>query len=336
MIVKQTEDPERAARIKRAVDNCTQDAVETAKRDMAKQEQALREKQAAKISDGKKSGHRHKERGKTIPRPMMVSDHRDPLGDVVFEMPMKDLVIVGHRKNFGDIDALAKSILTERLIFPIVLAPDYSVLSGERRVKALEALGEKAARVVVVQDYEDARKRLLAEAEEDTTKPMLPSEKMALTMQLRELEKTAAGNRDVWTAAGFPSSGGYSRIKRVYDATLSDQTRLAAFAQELLNKLDDDTVAPTTALAALEEFRQNGGGILHKGKSSARGQVTAIRNSLLGLEGITTGLETAFHGGFERSCTRTMAAETAAALAGYSARLNRVARRLRAYGTEET
>jgi hypothetical protein len=255
--------------------------------------------------------------------------------DVVFELPLDDLVIVGYRKDFGDITKLAKNILTKGLINPIMLiGPGNTVLSGERRVAALRALGETKVRAVGVKDYDDARIRLLAERGNLLTKPMLYSEMMRLENLLRTLEKPSRGKRMYSQTVGFSSGGTYQRTKLVYDKLGSDSPEIRAFAEELMNKVDAGTLSPTTACSAIQDFEANGANV-PKGKSNSRTQVTAIRNGLLGLEGITTGLESVFDGGFERSCTRAMAAETAAALAGYSARLNRVVRRLRAYGTEQ-
>jgi hypothetical protein len=46
-----------------------------------------------------------------------------------------------HRKELGDIDALAESIGVLGLLHPLVATPDFHVIAGERRLRAVEKLG---------------------------------------------------------------------------------------------------------------------------------------------------------------------------------------------------
>jgi ParB family chromosome partitioning protein len=52
-------------------------------------------------------------------------------------------IIVGerHRKDMGDISALAASIREVGLLHPIVITPDGELIAGERRLRAVESLG---------------------------------------------------------------------------------------------------------------------------------------------------------------------------------------------------
>src|SRR5262245_47219468 len=63
-----------------------------------------------------------------------------------------DQIRVGerHRKDLGDIDALAANIQRVGLLQPIVVTPDGFLLCGERRLRAAKLLGWKMIPVTIV------------------------------------------------------------------------------------------------------------------------------------------------------------------------------------------
>ena len=46
-----------------------------------------------------------------------------------------------HRRDLGDVDALATSIAELGLLQPVVITPDGALVAGERRLEACKALG---------------------------------------------------------------------------------------------------------------------------------------------------------------------------------------------------
>jgi ParB family chromosome partitioning protein len=105
------------------------------------------------------------------------------------------LIKVGerHRKDIGDISALAASIEQIGLLQPIGIDPSYRLIYGERRLRAFEQLGRETipARVVHVPSL------LLAEhAENEIRKDFTPSERVAIGKAIEdELKATERRGR---------------------------------------------------------------------------------------------------------------------------------------------
>jgi ParB family chromosome partitioning protein len=55
-----------------------------------------------------------------------------------------------HRRELGDIGALAESIRNVGLLHPPVITPDGRLIAGERRLRACQALGWTSVLVTVV------------------------------------------------------------------------------------------------------------------------------------------------------------------------------------------
>ena len=101
-----------------------------------------------------------------------------------------------HRKDMGDLTALADSIATLGLLHPIVLTPTGRLIAGQRRLEACKLLGWTEIPAVTVAHINDARSILTAERDENTCrKDMTPSEKVAVGMAIEELEKPSAAER---------------------------------------------------------------------------------------------------------------------------------------------
>ena len=78
-----------------------------------------------------------------------------------------------HRRDMGDIDALAKSISEIGLLHPIVVTKDNTLVAGERRLAACKRLGWTDVQVTVVDLGEIARGEF---AENAIRKDFVPSE----------------------------------------------------------------------------------------------------------------------------------------------------------------
>jgi ParB/RepB/Spo0J family partition protein len=62
-----------------------------------------------------------------------------------------------HRRDLGNIDALAKSISEHGLLHPIVIDEDNNLVAGGRRLEAVQRLGWQDVRVTVVNIADIAR-----------------------------------------------------------------------------------------------------------------------------------------------------------------------------------
>ncbi|MEO5927675.1 MAG: ParB N-terminal domain-containing protein [Patescibacteria group bacterium] len=110
-----------------------------------------------------------------------------------------------HRKDMGDIAALAESIKSVGLLHPIVLNGDDELIVGRRRFEAVKHLGWSDVSVSVAKTFDDVHIALLAERDENTCrKDFTPSEAVSMATALQPLEKKAAQQRQ---AKAGPSNG---------------------------------------------------------------------------------------------------------------------------------
>jgi ParB family chromosome partitioning protein len=101
-----------------------------------------------------------------------------------------------HRRDFGDLEALALSIKRLGLLHPIVVDADRNLVAGHRRLEACRKLGWPKVHVTVVRKITDAVTALEAERDETTCrKDFTPTEAVALGMALEELEVPKAAAR---------------------------------------------------------------------------------------------------------------------------------------------
>lgn len=108
-----------------------------------------------------------------------------------------------HRSDLGDIDQLAESIRRDGLLQPIAITPDGVLLSGRRRLAALERLGEKKVAVWVVDGVSDKLSALLAEqADQVHHKPLTETERATLYRELKQILAEDAVRRQEATRFG--------------------------------------------------------------------------------------------------------------------------------------
>jgi N6-adenosine-specific RNA methylase IME4 len=111
-------------------------------------------------------------------------------------------IVVGdrHRRELGDLDALAASIRDVGLLQPLVVTPDKRLVAGARRLAAVKALGWTSVPVRVADGLTDAVRLLRAERDENTCrKDFAPSEAVAIGKALEELERPEAERRKAAT-----------------------------------------------------------------------------------------------------------------------------------------
>lgn len=122
-------------------------------------------------------------------------------------LAVDDVVVVGrHRKDLGDIDSLADSVLAVGLLHPIVVDPQHRLISGERRLAAWRKLHGTTLPIPahVITTVDSAVLHLWAERDENTCRlDFAPTEAVALGLALEELEKPKAEAR---RAANLPNA----------------------------------------------------------------------------------------------------------------------------------
>jgi len=115
-------------------------------------------------------------------------------GDLGIDQMMIDDIIIGewHRRELGDIDALAESIRENGLIHPIVVTPKGELLAGLRRLEACKKLGW---RLVTVRRI-DPDCPLRIEADENAVrKSFTPSEAVEIGGTLEPILRKRAQDR---------------------------------------------------------------------------------------------------------------------------------------------
>jgi ParB/RepB/Spo0J family partition protein len=103
-------------------------------------------------------------------------------------------IIVGkrHRKDLGDIDGLARSIKDNKLMHPVVIRPDGTLIAGERRIAACKLLGWTDIPVTVIDLDSVVRGEF---AENAHRKDFTLSEAVAIKRALEPKERAAAKER---------------------------------------------------------------------------------------------------------------------------------------------
>ena len=107
-------------------------------------------------------------------------------------------IIIGdrHRKDLGDIAALANSITDTGLLQPIAVTPHLRLVAGHRRLEAVRQLGWAEIPVHVVDGIDDELKALLAEHDENSCrKSFTPSEAVAIGKAIEEKVRAQAKER---------------------------------------------------------------------------------------------------------------------------------------------
>lgn len=112
------------------------------------------------------------------------------------------------RKDFGDIEELARDIEQNGLINPIVLTPDYQLVAGERRLRAHQFLKRQQvdARIMEISDYEHQLRLEISENEH--RKEFTFSERIEWAKRLEEVERIKAKERMAGGKENFPDHEG--------------------------------------------------------------------------------------------------------------------------------
>jgi hypothetical protein len=159
----------------------------------------------------------------------------------IIEIPCEQIRIgLRHRKDMGDLEALAVSISTVGLLHPPVVTKEGVLVCGERRFRAMrEILGWKTVPVIVLEVSSIVEGEY---AENEIRKNFTPSERVAIGRAIeaeigkRQGQRTDKGlpvncaevepgveTREVAAAkAGFDSASTYERAKRVVEKAVDE------------------------------------------------------------------------------------------------------------------
>lgn len=98
------------------------------------------------------------------------------------------------RKDYGDIEELAQDIKENGLINPPVVTPEYELIAGERRLRAMQQLGYQQieVRVMKVNDY--IHQLNLEISENESRKEFTKKERFEYTQKLIELKRLEGAN----------------------------------------------------------------------------------------------------------------------------------------------
>ena len=132
----------------------------------------------------------------------MADETNTPAGALAVTV---DSIVVGarHRKDAGDLDALAASIDQLGLLQPVTVTPDRVLVCGWRRLEAVKRLGWESIKVWVRSGISDPVTALLAERDENTQrKDYTPLEREALYREIKELLREDAARRQAETRFG--------------------------------------------------------------------------------------------------------------------------------------
>ncbi len=146
-----------------------------------------------------------------------------------------------HRKDMGDLKALAESIAADGLLQPVVLTPDYKLIAGARRIEAFKALERQEIPAHIVNIDSIVRGEFVENA---VRKDLTVSEKVAIGAALEEAlgerqgertdlqrgdtcpEVVGGRTRDIaGEHAGLGSGKTYERARAVVGAGLRDPDR---------------------------------------------------------------------------------------------------------------
>ncbi|MBD8053566.1 ParB N-terminal domain-containing protein [Rhodococcus ruber] len=187
-----------------------------------------------------------------------------------------DSINVGrrHRKDLGDIDALAASIEQDDLLQLITIDPEGNLVCGLRRYTAMRKLGWKTTNVWVRTGISDRLSQLLAERDDDALhKPLTQTEAATLFRELKTLLAEDAARRQ--EASRFTAktgddagSGGGANLAPPHGASGKARVQAAQMVTgrnsyttlERINRLQDLTADPaqpdSVRAAAAEELER--------------------------------------------------------------------------------
>lgn len=172
------------------------------------------------------------------------------------------------RKDYGDVQELADDIKENGLINPPTVTPEFELIAGERRYRALKLLGYQQIEVRVMTVQNALHQLKLEISENENRKDFTFSEKMRWAEQLKaEYKKIAEAN----TAANLPGSPSAKHLavgrvdEKVAEETgigSKEQLRKAEFVnanadEEMIRNLDEGKLSINKAYTELKKQKED-------------------------------------------------------------------------------
>ncbi|OMD87776.1 MULTISPECIES: ParB N-terminal domain-containing protein [Paenibacillus] len=164
------------------------------------------------------------------------------------------------RQEFNDIEGLAQDIAENGLINPIVVTSDYTLIAGERRLRAHRHLGrtQVEVRVMEVRDY--LHQRQLEYGENEHRSDFTWSERTRLGKELEQLKRLEAEERMKGNKENFPEHES-GQIRDIVGEQIGVSGRqfdkmkfiLENATPEVIQQLDDEVISTHKAFKETKE-----------------------------------------------------------------------------------
>lgn len=167
------------------------------------------------------------------------------------------------RKDFGDIQELADDIKENGLINPPVVTPEFELIAGERRLRALQLLNYKQVEVRVM-SVKDAEHQLNLEiSENETRKDFSKKERIDYARRLERIEKVKAKERQEMGVSLNSDEGGRTDeivAKKIgiggKDTYRKEKYIVDNANEEILNAWDKGDISTNKAYISLMEEKK--------------------------------------------------------------------------------
>lgn len=165
------------------------------------------------------------------------------------------------RSDYGNLEELANDIKENGLINPPVVTPDFKLIAGERRYKAMKMLGWPQIEVRIMTVTDALHQIKLEISENENRKDFSFSEKMKWADMLKvEYKKIADANQKAGTSGKILPEVGRVRDKLANDVGFGngETFRQAEYVMQhadtdMISKLDDGDLSVNAAYRALKE-----------------------------------------------------------------------------------
>lgn len=165
------------------------------------------------------------------------------------------------RKDFGDIEELAKDIDENGLINPPVVTPDYELIAGERRLRACKHLGKTDIEVRIMPVKDAEHKLELEISENEVRKDFSKAERIDYARRLERIESLKAEKRKA--ATQFGGHGNISTTTGTTRDTVASKLGIGSGKQYEKEKFISDNRSTLTP----EDFADWDGGKLSTNKA---------------------------------------------------------------------
>jgi len=203
------------------------------------------------------------------------------------EVAVKDIVVHDRiRNDYGDIDELAKDIAEHGLICPIAITPDYQLIAGERRLKAIQLLGWETVKVNMMTVEDEAALLEREIAENEVRKDFTFSERMRYASRLKPVYQAIAQQNIMRGTPDKCLSGGRSNevvAEKVglgsYETFRKAEKIIESAPEEMIRQLDEGQLSINAAYQRLKREAEEAQRLVEEAErreEEAREEVTRL------------------------------------------------------------